>query len=120
MRVSGLEPYLCTVSSSARRTAMITGTGDGDLDHKLEGCRRNEKRTKRSLLLRTQSSGLCGCQAGISPETRGQDWKEWKRGNGNADVPLKNLKRRPGLRNKKSRGEFSSASLSCPGRKRFL
>ena len=38
-------------SPLVRPAAMITGTGDGDLDHKLEGCRRrnNKERTKQSL-----------------------------------------------------------------------
>jgi hypothetical protein len=86
---------------------MITGTGGG-LDHKLEGCRRrnNKERTKQSLLLRTQSSGLCGCQACISRETGRQERQDWKRGNGSADVPLKNLKKKTRPSQKKSRGEF--------------
>jgi hypothetical protein len=95
---------------------MITGAG-GDLDHKLEGRRRrnNKERTKQSLLLPTQSSGLCGCQACISRETRRQEWKDWKRGNGSADVPLKNEEDQA-FAKKKAEENFSSALLSCPGR----
>jgi hypothetical protein len=101
---------------------MITGTGDGDLDHRLEGCRgrHKKKRTKQSLLLRTQSSGLCGCQACISLETRRQEWKDWKGGHGSADVSLKNEEEEQAFAIKKAEENFSSASLSSPGRKRFL
>jgi hypothetical protein len=53
----------------------------------------------------------------MSRETRRQEWKDWKRGNGSVDVSLKNLKKKTrSSKKKKAEENFSSALLSCPGR----